>query len=220
MHPLLIILCVIVGLLLIAAALFFLGKFRVRIRYSDKLTVSLSVLGVRTKSTTGKEVKSLYREKRRRRKAEKKENKKNHVPEPNLLENLEMISTVVKHVINRTNGKLKIRVRDLKIRVATGDAAATALLYGAVVTLLSPLLQWIQDHVASLDRKDGDIDVTADYLLTHPEAKIDIELKMSVFHALSLIFSGRDAFETAKAHAKQRAKKRLSEKKAAKIETK
>jgi hypothetical protein len=212
MHPLLIVLCVIGGLLLVAVALFFLGKIKIRIRYEDKLRITLSVLGFRAKSATGKEVKSLYRETRKRRKEQKKENKKNNIPEPNLMENLEMISTVVKHVIAKTNGRLKIRVRALKIHVATGDAAATALLYGAVVGVMSALLQWIQDHVAHLQRKDGEIDVAADYLLTSPEVNLDIELKMTVFHAISLFFSGRDAFETARTHAKNRAKARLSKK--------
>ena len=76
----------------------------------------------------------------------------------------------------------------MKIRVATGDAATTAIAYGAItqaVNLLFPVLESIKNF--SLP-KTCDIDIVADFAGEGIEADIEISFALRVWHLFHVAF--------------------------------
>ena len=159
----------------------------------------------------------LKRQERARRKAERKKEraakrskKKTGVPQkycpvPNLKENLEMVLALVKKFYYTTHGKVRIRVNKLHIRVATGDAAQTALLYGVVIQIVSTILNYVDQYYAALEHKEGDISVDPDYSSSESGAEIDIALTAKVWRAIFMIVKMVDAYDAEKKNAYRKA---------------
>lgn len=84
---------------------------------------------------------------------------------------------------------LHIRLAKINIKIASSDAAQTAILYGAVSGALACLLDVI-DSVTNLDKiKRSSVSVCTDYLSEKCEADIDISLSISIFGALATLAS-------------------------------
>ena len=101
-----------------------------------------------------------------------------------ILDTVAMIREIVSVVIHRFFKHLRVDMARIKIKVATNDAATTAIAYGAVtqsVNLLLPLL----NKIKHLDLpKVGDIDVSADFLSDSPEADVKLSFSLRVWHML------------------------------------
>lgn len=69
----------------------------------------------------------------------------------------------------------------IHIRVATNDAAKTALLYGAISTAVACVLDVIES-ITNLDRlKKSSVLVEPDFLSSKTDVKLNIVLKISIF---------------------------------------
>lgn len=133
---------------------------------------------------------------RKRLRAEKKaaKRKKQHasdqagqkLPTPNLKENLEMILALLKKLYTLTAGKLRIRVRKLQIEVGSGDAATTAILYGVILQSASHILNFIETCFNHIERRDGEMQITANYTSGHCSADIDIACSIKLRRAIKL----------------------------------
>lgn len=225
-------------LLLLIFALCF-GTVGVRMTYEDELTLRVSLFGIRKTIFPGKKEKDLQdvsdspnpnrlwkKEQKRLRKAEKKaerkrlKEKKKAVaaqksaaePAPNWKETLDMILAILKRGYSLTKGKLHFEFRKLHIRIATGDAASTALLYGVAVQSAAFLLQWIQDHFNEIHRKDGDMTVEPDFLSQQSSLEVDFRLRVRLFRAIGIALGLYRSYISEKKRAKRRAKKRVAAK--------
>lgn len=232
MHPLLIVLAAIGGILLLLLLILLFGRAKVRITYTDQVTVLLSILGYRKKLYPTKEeqekkelvvstdpkhiLEEELREARKLRKKLRREQEKkakkaakkaakasaiakaNATREPNLLENLACIFSVVREIYYRSRGKLKIKVHKMKIVIGTEDAAKTAILYGAILQSTAYILQWIQDHFNRLRRSDGDMQVIPDYTAYTSHAEVDIACSMTFLRILIIYVASMSAYETKK----------------------
>ena len=116
-------------------------------------------------------------------------------------------------LVRKTGKHLRLRAARLHLRVATGDAAKTAILYGAVCQTLSYLLALL-DHVTRLKAAEPDVAVTADYLSEKSEADVHLIFSLRLIGALAILFSIAFAFLRTK--SEQNAARKQKEKSAAK----
>ena len=131
------------------------------------------------------------------RKAEKKAAKKQKkkqlqqqssqkAPTPNVKEKLEMVFSLLKQLYQHTSGKFRLHIRRMHISVATDNAADTAILYGVAVASASCILQWLQDHFIPIHRKEGSMQIQADYLSEKSHVDIDIVCSVRLYRAVGI----------------------------------
>lgn len=105
-----------------------------------------------------------------------------------LKENLVLVRALCAALIRKTHRHLHLSAARLHVRVATGDAATTAILYGAVSASLSYLLAAL-DRAVDLRSKPHDVSVFADYLSEKSSADIKLVFSINAAGALALVFS-------------------------------
>lgn len=206
------------GLLIAAAIIAFILFFKVKITIAVAETVTLTVtlLGIPIRILPARQKKvrvwrySLRRmrkkdEKRRlalakkaksdrekaaqkkQRKAERKEAKKGQ-PKAPLGDTINMVLELVKVIFSRFGRHLRIDVTRLNLVVATGDAAQTAILWGAVCPAVGALLE-ILDRITNLRAvKNCDIEVVPDFAADSFKADICIAFSLRVWHVLDIAF--------------------------------
>ena len=141
------------------------------------------------KQKIAKQEKAVKKEQKKKEKATK--------PKKSMAEILDLVQLVcrlVTAVIRRFFRHLRIDVARLKVKVATGDAATTAIAYGAAtqaINVIFPLLEGIR--TLSLP-KDADLSVEADFLSDTPELDVMFSFSLRVWHLFSVAFSALGAF--------------------------
>lgn len=248
MHPLLIVLISILGLLMLLLFLLLFGSARLHVTYTTKKPrVQLSVLGIRIKSISPPEPeeaahkdlsgcrnpkrvlrRELKRQKKLAAKAEKQRQKAAQKaalkakrkkerkalaakqPSPSISENLGMILDFLKHLYDITNGKMHVRVKRLRISVATGDAATTAILYGSVIGVAAAIIEFIEERFFRIHRDPGDMQIRADYLASKPSAEVDIVCSIRLYRLLSIGVSSLLAWKNGRAAVMQSARDRVA----------
>ena len=232
---------IIIGVLLISAALIlFVGNAGIRIITDKEVRVQISVCGIpftiypdkknapkkprnlakcrNPEAVLQKELERQRKErekiarkkvraaKRSARRAEKKIGiPKQYCPVPNLKENLEMVLALAKKLFFKTSGKVKIKVNKLHIRVATTDAAHTALLYGVVIQLINYIVTFIESNYSVIAYKDEDVAVEPDYSTSECSANIDIVLSAKVWRAIKIVVEMVDAYDAEKKNTYRKA---------------
>ena len=236
MYGWLIALSVVGGALALMLLVLFLGSASVRLSIDGEVTVAVSVLGIRKRllprpkprenlrdvSQCRNPDRLLRREEKRRRKAAAKAEQKRlkqeqkkaakkagaAAPAPNLKENLDMILALLKKAYTLTKGKIGVRFRKMHLRVATGDAAGTAILYGVVVQSAAYLLQWSEDHFNRVRREDGDMTVEPDFVSSRSAAEVDVRISVRLFRAVGIGIGMLRAYFSERKRARRRAAKR------------
>lgn len=186
-------------------------RFIITCREGVTLKLKILFFGIPLFPKTEKAVKprrySVKALQKRQRKAEKKAKKKaakkqkkaaakqaaraadTHPKAPlTLKEKLVLVRVLAAQLLKKTHKHLKLTAARLHVRVATGDAATTAILYGAVSASLSYLLLAL-DRATHLRARPRDISVVADYLEDKSSADIKLIFGMRVWGALALLFS-------------------------------
>lgn len=138
------------------------------------------------KREAAKAKKQRKAEKKALKEAQKATNPKKSMSE--ILDIVHMITEIVGIVIKRFFKHLRIEVARLRIKVATGDAATTAVAYGAVTQALNILLPLLES-VRTLKLPDvTELDVTPDFCADAPEADIRITFSIRVWHVFHILF--------------------------------
>ncbi len=121
--------------------------------------------------------------------------KKRHTPSPapTLRENIRLVRALVAALVRKTGKHLHLRVARLHVRVATGDAATTAILYGGVCASLAYLLAAL-DRVTALKAHSRETSVFADYLSEKSSIDLKLIFSLRVWGALALLFSAALTF--------------------------
>ena len=153
------------------------------------------------------------REKAKRKKELKKQMKlqkaqeahKPQGPNPNVKENLDMILALLKKLYHVTRGSIKLHFRRMHIAIGTGDAAKTAVMYGAVVQSASYLLNFIEAKFTHLKRDYGDMTIYPDYTASKTTVDVDIVCKIKIRKLISIGVSMLLAFLHERAKAKKKA---------------
>lgn len=133
-------------------------------------------------------------------------------PDPNVIENLQMVFALIKRFYTLTKGNIRIRVSKMHVSVATDDVAKTAVLYGTVVQSAAYLLQWIETHFNHIEREDGDMTITPDYLSETTTSDIDIAFSIGLRKALKIALGMLASYKIEKRKAYKKARLRKAKK--------
>lgn len=177
------------------AFLLLLLLFRVRLVFTCREEVRVTawvlcfpiVLYPRRKKPKPPKGKEEKKEKKRR-KSKKKRKEDSRKPKKSLPEKIRLVRALLAALLRRTRRYLHLRAVRAHISVATGDAASTAVLYGAVSAALSGLLALL-DRAFNLKAPPGDVAVFPDFTGEKTKADLKIVLSLRVFGALAILFS-------------------------------
>ncbi len=207
----------IIGIIVLFFALLLSLKFTITIIYHDELALYVRVLFIKIPILPKKEKKrgphsmsekkaQRLREKLEKKRLKKEEAKKKKASQkesptekpkktlPEILDMITMVRTIAAKVIAKFWKHLHIDIARLRIRVAMGDAAETAIAYGAVtgaINTLFPLLETVKNFDLP---KQKDIDVVADFVSEEIEADVKISFSLRLWHALDVAFSALFSF--------------------------
>lgn len=199
---------IILGAILLFIALLLALRVRVCIALQDDISVTLHVLCFKKRLfPRQKKVKPLSR--RRAKKSARKKAKqaakeaakaaksKKHLlsskKKRTLAEKIVLVRAIAAALIRKTHKHLRLHAARLHVRVATGDAAQTAVLYGVVCQSLSYLLA-LFDRVTKLKAVTPDVSVTADYLAEKPCADVNLVFSLRAWGALAIAIGAAIAF--------------------------
>ena len=177
------------------AFLLLLLLFRVRLVFTCREEVRVTawvlcfpiVLYPRRKKPKPPKEKEEKKEKKRR-KSKKKRKEDSRKLKKSLPEKIRLVRALLAALLRRTRRYLHLRAVRAHISVATGDAASTAVLYGAVSAALSGLLALL-DRAFNLKAPPGDVAVFPDFTGEKTKADLKIVLSLRVFGALAILFS-------------------------------
>ena len=109
-------------------------------------------------------------------------------PKKPLSETIDMILDLVKVAVGRFAKHLRIRVARLHIGVATGDAASTAILYGAIAPAVACIAALLDSTSTLRHPARSDVDVHADYLSETMQIDIEIGFSICVWQLFDILF--------------------------------
>ena len=197
----------------------FIGSLKasVTICYTDEIALSVRVLFLKIKilpSKKGKKGKGMSAKRARklrgqmRKKAEKKklsaeekakakEAKKASGEKKSfaqIMSDVNMISSIVLAVIKKFFKHLRIRVAKVKFVIATGDAATTAIAYGAVSQALNILLPALESVKNFEKLKKSEFDIRADFASEESVTDVKISFSIRVWQVFSVGFAALTSF--------------------------
>jgi hypothetical protein len=161
------------------------------------------------KKIAEKRLRALQKAKEKAHKKKKLKAKKGQ-PNPNLRENLEMIRALLQNLYGYTHGKIKINVKRMHISVGSDDAAKTAIRYGVILQLATYILEFIETKFNHIERREGDMEIKADYLSDSITADIDIRCGMKLRNALKAILGMHTSYKKERRLALKKAKARVN----------
>lgn len=207
---------IVLGSILLFLILLLSLKVKITVGYRDEITLTVRVLFVRVKvlpkkETAGPHSMSAAKARRIRKKAkkkakakqEKKEQKaiqKQQKPEKpkksvaEIIDLIDMVRKLVVAVLRRFFKHLRIDIARMRIRVATGDAASTAVAYGAVtqaVNVLLPILESVKNFGLP---KTTELDIQPDFLSEASEVDLLLSFSLRVWHVFHVAFGALGAF--------------------------
>lgn len=151
------------------------------LEYREDVTLTLSVLFFKYSLVPAKKKKTRISKKKGKQKKKQKPKEapqKERATKKGVLERLGFLRELLTAMLEKTLGHLKIRTARIRIRVATGDAASTAILFGAVNGGVALLLETLDQFGKLKVTRRDEIEVIPDYLAT--ETTVDIRLLFSL----------------------------------------
>lgn len=125
------------------------------------------------------------KEKKERKKAEKLKGKP---PKRSILDWINISASVLKVLFKKFFKHLRIKVARLRINVATGDAASTAILYGVIIQSVTYIIEILNSATNLKGLKQADISVNADYLSESTTVDMKFIFSLRVWHIFSILF--------------------------------
>lgn len=201
---------ILLGIVLLIAAILLIPA-SVTIAYQEKVSLAISVLGIRIRQIpkpqkpvklSSYSKKALARQKKKderraRRLLKKKaaqENKKKEAQkesrEPkSLLQNLSLIKRLAAVLLSKTAKHVRIEARRLIITVGTDDAAKTAILFGSVNQAAIALLEFLRQTGNLRQTRRSQIAVKADFTSDKTTADVKLVFSMHVWQLLDILLS-------------------------------
>ncbi len=149
----------------------------------------------RIKEEKRKERERIKKEEKAAKKAAKKAQKKadkaagKAKPKKPIGEIISLVTDLIKAFFPKLGHSFKIKITKLKIAVATGDAAETAILYGVAAQGAAYLLELL-DRITNVKvKRDAEIEIYADFVSDSTYTDIDIEASSSGAKVFAHLFS-------------------------------
>ena len=104
-----------------------------------------------------------------------------------IIDKLNSVREIISIIINTFHKRLHVKLTKIHIRVATPDAAQTAIIYGAVSTVVVCIIDILDDITNLKQLKNSSISVEPDFLSEKTDIKLNILLYISVFGAIKVL---------------------------------
>ena len=104
------------------------------------------------------------------------------------LEEFRLIRAQLAVLLRKTGKHVKLRIARLHARLATGDAASTAVLYGATMSVLCPLLSYLS-RITRLTARQVDVDIAPDFLGERSRTDVRLVLSISLLRLIPLLIA-------------------------------
>lgn len=178
--------------------LFLIGQIRphVILRAKENFDVYIKVLFIRKRVFTTKKIEppdpelDLPRKKKKPKKEKKKKVKSKDKNKPKtkiaVMDILDMVKKLIMTIFKRFKKYLRVRVYNFSIDVATGDAAKTAILFGAVCGACSLIFEILESAMDFRIKDGADIGARCDYLSEKTRTNIDVDISISVGQVIKL----------------------------------
>lgn len=114
-----------------------------------------------------------------------KQSKKKHTFR-DILDIVSLVTAVLKVVLKKTFGHLRLKMTRVKIKIGSEDAATTAIAYGAVSQSINVLFAILSEVKKVRLPKDDELDVSADFLSDKCDIDLDISFSLRVWHILHI----------------------------------
>ncbi len=101
---------------------------------------------------------------------------------------INMIKDLVAVAVLRFAKHLRIRVARLHIAVGTGDAASTAILYGAIAPAVACIAAYLDSTSTLRHPAKSDVDIHADYLSEKMQIDVEIGFSICVWQLFDILF--------------------------------
>ena len=177
-------------MLIILIALLLCLRANLHIIYDKDLCVYVKVLFIKY---------TIYPAKRKKfnnKKYEKKKSKEKEIKQPvlksaeekekkgSLLDKILYVKEILSVLIKTFANHLRINIAQLHIKVASPDAAQTAIMYGAISGAVAGIIEIIDSYSNIKYQETNSVTVDADFLSEKCEASINISLSISVYGAI------------------------------------
>lgn len=186
--------------LAVVTALLLLARIGVCVSYRDKLIVDLIILFVRYR-VVGREKKPRKKHIKRKKnvkapKKEKKkvEEKKSDEKKYSTADIIKLLSDVIRPLSERFFHHLRIDKYIINIKVATGDAATTAILYGAASGALHSLTALLKTLKPRKKKGVYTADVVPDFLGETSSVEATIKMSILFWQLLACTIKGGRGF--------------------------
>lgn len=203
-------------LIIICAVLLFfvilcLLPLRIRISYGDDINIIIPILfwkiqlypkNRKLRSMSAKKYRKLTASKKKKSKSSKtkassvtsKTENKNKISFSTIKPLIGDITSHVLSIITKFSNHLNVKIYSLWVIVSSGDAATTAITYGAVCSSFSVLMSLLHDNCNIKYSRNAKTGVFVDYTLGECVFDCDIRFTLRVWQIISLIFTAAVAF--------------------------
>ena len=106
-----------------------------------------------------------------------------------ILDIIWLVSNLIKAVVGKFFSHLRIKIARIRLKIATGDAATTAITYGAVTEAINVLFPIIDQIKTLKTPQNKDIDISADFCSEESEIDIEVSFALRVWHLFSVLFA-------------------------------
>ena len=106
-----------------------------------------------------------------------------------IVDKLNTIRDILSILSESFHKHLHVKLSKIYVRVATGEAAKTAILYGAISTAVACIIAVIDDITNLKPIKDSSVSVEPDFLSEKTKIKLNISLYMSIAGIISVLMS-------------------------------
>lgn len=164
--------------------------------------------------------KAAQKQAKKRQKKQQKAEKKKLSPEekrslkegkPTLIDNVDMVVSIIKMFFTKFFRHLKIKVARIRIVIGTGDAAQTAVIYGAVCQAVNPLVYLLEKYTNVNKLEDADIAIYPDFLAESTKIDIEVSFSLRVWHLLDIGLGSLKRFIGTRMKASRRAAKKRAQ---------
>ena len=106
-----------------------------------------------------------------------------------ILDIISLVANLLKAVIGKFFGHLRIKIARIRLVIATGDAATTAIAYGAVTQAINVLFPLIDQIKTVKTPQNKDIDISTDFCSDESQIDIEISFALRVWHLFHVAFA-------------------------------
>lgn len=155
--------------------------------YSPKKRAKIEEKRKRDKAKADAKAAEKKRKKEAAKAAEKEARAKGQSTKRPLGETISLIKDIVGTAVKRFSKHLRVRVARLHVYVATGDAASTAILYGAISQTVAYIAALLDSTGNLRSPTKADVDIHADYLSEKTTADVEIGFSLRVWQIFDVL---------------------------------